>query len=114
MGFGKDFDDFFFAKEWWVFEVLLGELGVEVTARSARCFGTTELTPFTGEELARTAPRFLGFGFDEIVGPIDKFTDAGTVGTDTVKSGLMYRVTDFLDLRPLVFELAVSSECIEA
>ena len=40
--------------------------------------------------------------------------EAGTIGTDTVKSGLMYRITDFLNFGELFFELGVRPESVEA
>ena len=48
-------------------------------AGAALSFGSTELAPLAGEELACTTPRFLGFWFDEVVCPIDELSNGSPV-----------------------------------
>ena len=54
-------------------ELESGKLCVKIATRSARRFSTAELAPFAWEELTAATPRFLGFGLDVVVGPVDKF-----------------------------------------
>ena len=114
LGFDKDFADFFFAEEGRVFELLLGELVVEVAAGAALRFRPAELAPVTGKELTGAAPRFLGFWLDVVVGPVDKFGNTCPITGNGIESRLMDGVADLFDVRVLFFELGVRTERVES
>ena len=71
------------------------------------------MAPFSGEELTSAAPRFLGFWLNVVVGPVNQLVEAGGVGADAFKSGLVDGVDDFFNFRVLVLELVPSSKGIE-